>query len=172
MKLSKLPIILLATAFVTACGGGGGGDTSASSNPNLAELQGVWIYSSDSHYTGGACGLDNSGNYGRRLTFTLSGNTFTSKDENCLILTGNTGGYIETNSGNGTINIGDIYLTDTSNPDNNLRAIDFITNTTLYTSYRVTNSKLYLADSLRAYDGSTPALRASYVTGRVAFVKQ
>jgi hypothetical protein len=136
----------------------------------INELQGTWVYSSDHHYSGGACGLDASGNYGRRLTITFTGDQYTSKDESCLILLGNTGGYFESNSGNGRIEIGRVFLEVPSDPSQNLRAIDFISDTTLYSSYRINQSALYIADSHREFDGSTAELRA--FDTRISFIKQ
>ena len=117
--------------------------------------------------------MDSSGNYGARLTFSFAGNRYTTKQEACLILNGgNTGGYLETNSGSGTVSIGNIYLSVPTDTTQNLRSIDFISSVTYYTSYRINNGRLFIGDALGTYDGSTAAKRASYVTGLAAFIKQ
>ncbi|MGV0984166.1 MAG: hypothetical protein ACOYB2_06405 [Limnohabitans sp.] len=157
-------------AFLTACGGGSGSDVTGETRSYLDELQGTWVYSSDDHYTGGACGLDLHGAYGRRLTITITGNSYVSKDEFCLILSGNTGGYLESSSGNGTVKVGQIFLNVPNDPSQNMRAIDFISSTTFYTSYRVNQTMLYVADALNQLDGSTEQRRA-YMTP-IAFSKQ
>ena len=162
--------VVCSLVIPTACGGGGGSDVTDATRSYLDELQGTWVYSSDDHYTGGACGLDVHGAYGRRLTITITGDSYASKDEFCLILSGNTGGYLESSSGNGTVKVGQIFLNVPSDPSQNMRAIDFISSSTFYTSYRVNQTMLYVADSHNQVDGSTEQLRAYMAP--IAFSKQ
>jgi hypothetical protein len=157
--------ILTVTLFslLAACGGGGGGGgdsaQDASKQANVNELQGTWVYASDGSLQGGSCGLDSQGGFGKRLTMTISNTTYQSKTEECIILSGNAGFYLETDTGGGYFKIGGIYLRD-QDPINNLSAIDFISNKTVYTAYRVQGSTLYLSDSSRLRDGLTQETRA------------
>ncbi len=178
-------LMVFFVAMVSACGGGGDGggggiaseSTPVSNNTYLNELQGVWIFSSDKKYTGSSCLFDARGRAATRTTIKISGNTYETLQEECLIFnfsTGNTGSYIFANKGRGTVNIGDIHINDRTTPSNSLRAIDFIPvpSKTLYTSYRINDGKLYIADPIREFDGSTPTLRLFSIDVSAPYVKQ
>lgn len=154
--MKKSIVLLLAVLIIGCGGGGGGGDTT----PTTTELEGKWVYSSDGHPTGGACGLDAHGGYGERETITFNYNKYTYKYEACVILSGNTGGYIETDSGTGTFVIGDIVLYDSTYPEYQTTAIDFTSQTTTYTAYNQTNNNLHIAIPHPPLDGTTPEKRA------------
>lgn len=155
--------LLIALLFVVSCGGGGGGGSDNNVNtPATTELEGEWVYSSDGHPTGGACGLDSHGGYGERITLTFNNNQYNYKYEGCWIPSGNTGAYIETENINGVFVIGGIYVNSTD-PAYRMTAIDFIATTTGYTSYNLAGVNLKIATASQTADGTTPDKRAFQV---------
>ena len=158
MKKIGCAVAVASLISLAGCGGGGSG-VGASSAPAVTELEGVWIASTDNHPTGGSCGLNATGQYGERVTLTFSGNSFTYKYEQCLIVSGNTGAYSIPESHTGTFVIGGISTT-AADPANQLRALDLISAPPVYTSYNLTGNKLTVAIAYQTYDGTTPAKRA------------
>ncbi|PXX45251.1 hypothetical protein [Undibacterium pigrum] len=166
---------LLFLACLSACGGGSSSSNTAAT-PVVSELEGTWVYSTGSHTTGTACGLDLRGGYEARTTFTFSGNTITGKKEACAILTGNTGGFIQNDSMTGTFKTGDIYLTSGTE---SYKTLDITSGgSTQYTGYALLGNKfkLPLPNPNTGADGSTPAKRintaASVFTPGVGLVDQ
>lgn len=151
--------------IIAGCGGGGGGGSSsaASSGSVATELEGTWVAASDRRFIGGACGLDSSGARGQRTTLTFNINRYSFKEESCVILSGNSGSYFETESGSGTFAIGDITRTG-SGPSDQLRALDLISAKTIYTSYNITAGRLRIAIPFQTYD-STSRDRRAFQTG-------
>lgn len=181
----KKVISLVAIALsLAACGGGGDGGSGPVSPPQPVKtaLEGTWIAATDGRMTGSACGLSPSGAIGERETVTFTGNSYTYKAESCVILTGNTGGYISTDSANGTFAIGEITL-QSADPSTQMTALDLMSKTTSYTSFNITANKLHIAGPFQTFDGKTREKRAfqiaSYfdtvsrkLVNNVAFVKQ
>ncbi|MFZ6871840.1 hypothetical protein ACO0LF_07240 [Undibacterium sp. Di27W] len=166
---------LLLIACLTACGGSSS-TSNAPVTPAVSELEGTWVYSTGSHITGTACGLDIHGAYEERTTFTFSGSSITGKKEVCLILKGNTGGFILNDSLTGIFKTGDIYLTSGSE---SYKTLDITSNgTTQYTGYALLGNKfkLPLPNPNTGMDGTTPAKRvitaASVYTPGVGLVEQ
>ncbi|MBC3908252.1 hypothetical protein [Undibacterium umbellatum] len=154
--MKKLSLLFI--ACLTACGGGSS-TPNTTTTPTVSELEGTWVYSTGSHTTGTACGLDIHGAYETRTTFTFSGNAITGKKEVCAILTGNTGGFIQNDSLTGIFKTGDIYLTSGTE---SYKTLDITSNgTTQYTGYALlgTKFKLPLPNPATGADGSTPAKR-------------
>jgi hypothetical protein len=156
--VKKIACLIVASLLI-GCGGGGGGG-GGNTTPTTTVLEGKWVYSSDGHPTGGACGLDAHGNYGERMTIVFNNNQYTSKYEACVILSGNTGAYFETDSETGTFVIGEIVLYDSTFPEYQMTAIDFRSQTTIYTSYNLTDNNLHIAIPYPPDDGTTPDKRA------------
>lgn len=176
VKMKKVILAGLATLVLAACGGGGdsGGLENQGYSAYAAQLNGLWVYAGDGRTTGGVCGPDPSGGRPVRLSITFSDGKYTMKEEHCVVLgSGNTGAYFQTNYGDGSIVIGDIALTVPSDPNRNMRAIDFVSSTTYYTSYRIGGDKLYIGDPIGSNDGATPDKRAISVTYKTpVYVKQ
>lgn len=149
----------LACLTLLAGCGGSGTDSQNTSATKVSELEGTWIAATDRKYTGGACGLDLQGNRGERTTITFSANRFSYKEEACVILTGNTGSYLATDSVEGTFAIGGITQT-SSDPNAQMRALDLIASPPVYTSYNLVGNKLRIAIPFQTYDGTTRERRA------------
>lgn len=146
---------------LAACGGGGSDDASGgpSSSSATSELEGTWVAATDNNLTGTGCGLTASGVPGERFTVTFNANRYTYKAENCLIITGNKGSYLLDNSTSGTFHIGDITLS-SNDSSSQMRALDLISSTTVYTSYNLVANKLHIALPFQGYDGSSRDKRA------------
>jgi len=162
-NLSKTSAIVILSSLLAACGGGGGGSTTAStplsSATTASELEGTWVAATDNNYTGTACGLTSSGAPGERLTVTFNMNRYTYKSETCLILSGNKGGYMLSDTATGTFSIGDIVLS-SADPTAQMRALDLISSKTVYTSYNLVSNQLHIAGPFQSYDGTTREKRA------------
>jgi len=155
-------ILALSMTALVGCGGGGSSDSGSvapAPAPSKTVLEGTWIAASDSHPTGSACGLSLSGAPGTRQTVTFAANTYAYKLESCIILTGNTGGYVMTDNVSGTFLIGGINV-QSSDPTAQMTALDLISQTTSYTSFNISGSNLHIAGPFQEFDGSTPAKRA------------
>jgi hypothetical protein len=163
-NLSTISAIVCLSSILAACGGGGGnGPANSSAGPSSStvatELEGTWIASTDDNTTGSACGLTSSGALGERFTVTFNMNRYTHKSESCVILIGNKGSYLLTDTASGTFSTGDIVLSSTD-PTMQMRALDLISSTTAYTSYNLVSNKLRIALPFQTYDGSTREKRA------------
>lgn len=157
-KYAFLVVVLALSAFLTACGGGGSA-SSPSGATTASELEGTWIAATDNNLTGTGCGLTSSGTPGQRFTVTFSANRYDYKAEACVILTGNKGSYLLTDSTSGTFSIGGVILTSTD-PSQQMRALDLISSTTVYTSYNLVLNKLHIALPFQNFDGTTRDKRA------------
>lgn len=155
----KRCFLTLCAAILSACGGGGDGGGAPVASAGASELEGTWIYASDNRRTGGTCGLDVSGTPGVRITLKFAGDQFTSKQEVCVIATGNQGGYLPNEQGSGTFAIGDVFVQSTT-PSLQMKAIDLNVSPTFYTSFNVTGSLLKLGVPTQDADGSTPGKRS------------
>lgn len=163
-NLSRINAIVILSSILAACGGGGGGGSttagSTSSNATTAtELEGTWVAATDNNYTGTACGLTSSGAPGERQTVTFNMNRYTYKSETCLIVSGNKGGYMLSDTETGTFSIGDVVQSSTD-PTAQMRALDLISSKTIYTSYNLVSNQLHIAGPFQNYDGTTRDKRA------------
>ena len=159
MKKPIYSAIAASLALSLAACGGGGGDTASTANDSA--LQGVWISSTDNHPTGGACGLDIHGAWGKRVTLTFNADgSYAAKSEVCVSLVGgNTGAYFQNNSTTATYVTGGVYL-DGGSPALDMKSLDISISPTFYTAYNITGNQLKLGVASVANDGSTPAKRA------------
>lgn len=180
---TKISVVAVALTLA-ACGGGGDGGSGpiSPSQPVKTVLEGTWIAASDGRTTGSSCGLTSSGAKGERETVTFSANSYTYKLESCVILIGNTGSYISTDTANGTFAIGEITL-QSADPSSQMTALDLISQTTSYTSFNITANKLHIAGPFQTFDGKTREKRAFQINSyfdtvtrklvdNVAFVRQ
>jgi len=153
-------LLFLTLCVLSACGGGGSnGAGNTSGATTVSELEGTWIAATDSNYTGTSCGLTASGTPGERLTITFNLNRYTVKSESCAIVLGNKGSYILADTASGTFSIGDIVVT-SSDPTAQMRALDLMGTTTIYTSYNLMGNQLHVALPFQTYDGSARDKRA------------
>lgn len=144
---------------LTACGGGGGGSDQPAATQNDPALIGTWIASTDGHYTGSACGLTIHGAAGERITMTFEGSNYSVKYEACVIVIGNTGGYVMTNQASAAYHTGGIFL-ETGSAATRMTALDLDVSPPYYTAYNVTGSTLTLGFATATMDGSSAAKRA------------
>jgi hypothetical protein len=159
-KYACLATIISLSAALVACGGGGGGAPgSPASTVISSELEGTWIAATDNNLTGTSCGLTSSGAPGERFTVTFNANRYTYTAENCLIISGNKGSYLLNSSTSGTFFIGDIVLA-SNDPSAQMRALDLISSTTVYTSYNLVSNKLHIALPFQNFDGTSRDKRA------------
>jgi hypothetical protein len=168
--------LLAALILVAGCGGGGGDGGTATPLPATSTLEGVWIYASAKHYTGGACGLDVHGNYEDRITVKFAGSKYDVQIETCLILKGNTGSFIQNNAGSGTFKTGGVFYTLGS------RAYSEIDMTitgqngstaTVYGGYNISGTELRMTDTSGDFDGTTTDRRQRGVPfEQPVFIKQ
>ena len=100
-----------------------------------------------------------SGAPGERFTLTFNMNRYTYKAESCLILSGNKGSYMLSDSASGTFSIGDVTQA-SSDLTQQMRALDIISSNTTYTSYNLVSNQLHIALPFQTYDGSTRDKRA------------
>jgi hypothetical protein len=164
-------IVISAAILLAACGGGSGGSNTATP-PAQSELEGVWVYSTASHLTGSACGLDIHGGYESRATLTFRGTSVTGVQESCLILSGNTGGFVVTANLSGTFQTGEVYLTHGAEI---YKTLDVTSNgSTQYSGYAMVGNAFKLAQATVGNDGSTAAKRLNGVGfyDQPKFIKQ
>jgi hypothetical protein len=156
----KHPIIIAFLSIILSACGGGGSD-SATTTPVTTDLEGRWIYASAGHTTGSSCGLDAHGNNEQRTTFTFTGSNISGLNEQCLILSGNTGSFVQSNNFAGTFKVGNAYLTYGADT---YKTLDVTSNTgTQYSGYAITGNVLKLAAASGSNDGSSADKRLSYV---------
>jgi len=158
---------MAASAFLVGCGGGG---SSTAADVTPTELEGTWLYSSNSEVDLSTCRIDLPGR-STGLKMTISGNRFFAYDRTCIVLPilnkatgslspGFLGSFIDmtTPSSEGTISIGGIYV-QSNDPSAQMRAIDFISSNPKYNSYHLSGNKLTIATPSSGYDGSSPSKR-------------
>jgi hypothetical protein len=174
VRASIRPALLIAVASALA-GCGGGGDSGGTPTPDASsktELEGTWIYASAGHTTEGSCGLDLYGARETRVTYTFDGSTLRAKQETCVILIGNTGSFVQTNTGTSTFALGGPYMTVGADT---YKAIDVTTGArTQYSGYALSGNVFKQAGATVGNDGNTVAarMRGTGFQGAGIFVKQ
>jgi hypothetical protein len=172
--MKNLFAICAASLVIAGCGGGGGGGNT--SGQGVTPLEGIWIYASAGHRTGTECGLDIHGDYEDRTTVKFTGNTYDVRIETCLIISGNKGGFVLYDIGDGDFRVGGTFFSIGARQYNELDLItanDAGNPITIYTAYNITGNELRLTEESGANDGSAANRRQTGTPfNQPVFIKQ